>query len=99
MVFLVSSPLCDQRPFGKHHRGDQESGSSLFDIRIDSPGERTFPFSFLNPRKINTVVACRYELASLFTSLGELDEALRVKSFLFELPFFGSESWEYANHH
>ena len=48
--------------------------------------------------KVNTVVACRYELVSLLTSLGDLDGALRMKSYLFELPIFGSESWEYVNH-
>ena len=45
MVLLVSPPLGDQRPSGKHHRGDQESRSSLFDIRIDSASERTLPSS------------------------------------------------------
>ena len=48
MVLLVSPPLGDQRPSGKHHRGDQESRSSLFDIRIDSPSERTASLSSLN---------------------------------------------------
>ena len=44
MVLLVSPPLGDQRPSGKHHRGDQESRSSLLDIRIDSASERTLLF-------------------------------------------------------
>ena len=43
------------------------------------------------------VVSCRYELVSMLASYGDLDGALRMKSHLFELPIFGSDSWEYAN--
>ena len=55
-------------------------------------------FALFSDVKVNTVVACRYELVSLLTSLGDLDGALRMKSYLFEQPIFGSESWEYVNH-
>lgn len=46
---------------------------------------------------INKVIACHYELVSLLANSGELDRALRLKSALFEKPFFDSEAWEHAN--
>lgn len=33
----------------------------------------------------------------MLASYGDLDGALRMKSRLFEMPIFGSDSWEYAN--
>ena len=65
---------------------------------LESMAEANVFFALFSDVKVNTVVACRYELVSLLTSLGDLDGALRMKSYLFEQPIFGSESWEYVNH-
>lgn len=65
---------------------------------LESMAEANVFFVLFSDVKVNTVVACRYELVSLLTSLGDLDGALRMKSYLFEQPIFGSESWEYVNH-
>lgn len=52
---------------------------------------------FPSHSQTNKIIACRYEHISLLANSGDLDRALRLKSSLFEKPFFRSDAWDYTN--